>query len=233
MYNFENILLHITFLFGLHPSYSFSTFLPDWSLSLEVQLYCFFPFLVPLLVRFPFITIFLISILSLFSNNIISKTYQFYEPSFLFFKIHIFFAGILCFLLISYIKNKLLSYLYLLISIIFASNFTFNYSHPHHAIVPFTVFLIFLTLNSNVIILNKFNLSLSRNKIIKFLSEVSYSVYLIHGFMFSLFGLIFIKSKVVLSYNSEIYYFTYIICNFYNFFFILLQPQIHRNVFYK
>ena len=60
VYNFENILLHITFLFGLHPSYSFSTFLPDWSLSLEVQFYCFFPFLVPLLVRFPFITILII-----------------------------------------------------------------------------------------------------------------------------------------------------------------------------
>lgn len=204
VYNIENILLHITFLFGLHPSYSFSTFLPDWSLSLEVQFYCFFPFLVPLLVRFPFITILIISILSLISNSIISNTYQFYEPSFLFFKIHIFFAGILCFLSISYINKKLMSYLYLVISIIFASNFTFIYSHPHHTIVPLTVILIFLNLNPNILILKRFNFLLSRNKIIMFLSEVSYSVYLIHGFMISLFGLIFIKSDVISSYDSEL-----------------------------
>jgi peptidoglycan/LPS O-acetylase OafA/YrhL len=38
-----NVLLHLSFLFGLHPTYSFSTFLPDWSLSLEMQFYFVFP----------------------------------------------------------------------------------------------------------------------------------------------------------------------------------------------
>jgi len=43
-YTLTNIVLHLSFLFGLHPSYSFSTFLPDWSLSLEMQFYLAFPY---------------------------------------------------------------------------------------------------------------------------------------------------------------------------------------------
>jgi len=42
-YSITNILLHLSFLVGLHPTYSFSTFLPDWSLSLEMQFYAVFP----------------------------------------------------------------------------------------------------------------------------------------------------------------------------------------------
>jgi peptidoglycan/LPS O-acetylase OafA/YrhL len=40
-----SIFLHLTFLFGLSPRYSFSTSLPDWSLSLEMQFYAVFPLL--------------------------------------------------------------------------------------------------------------------------------------------------------------------------------------------
>lgn len=38
-----NIIAHLTFLFGLSPDRSFSTGLPDWSLSLEMQFYALFP----------------------------------------------------------------------------------------------------------------------------------------------------------------------------------------------
>ncbi|WP_096086187.1 acyltransferase family protein [Agaribacterium haliotis] len=41
----ENFLVHITFVFGLIPSYAFTTPLPDWSLGLEMQFYFMFPFL--------------------------------------------------------------------------------------------------------------------------------------------------------------------------------------------
>lgn len=50
-----SILLHLTFLFGLFPDYSFSTSLPDWSLSLEMQFYAVFPILYLAVRRLPFL----------------------------------------------------------------------------------------------------------------------------------------------------------------------------------
>ena len=41
-----NVVMHLTYLFGLIPSYSFRTPLPDWSLGLEMQFYAAFPFVV-------------------------------------------------------------------------------------------------------------------------------------------------------------------------------------------
>ena len=41
-----NLALHFTFLFGLVPQYTSATFLPDWSISLEMQFYAVFPWLV-------------------------------------------------------------------------------------------------------------------------------------------------------------------------------------------
>jgi peptidoglycan/LPS O-acetylase OafA/YrhL len=40
-----NVLLHLTFVFGLLPSYAYRTPLPDWSLGLEMQFYAVFPVL--------------------------------------------------------------------------------------------------------------------------------------------------------------------------------------------
>lgn len=40
-----NLLLHITFAFGVLPEYAFRTALPDWSIGLEMQFYLAFPFL--------------------------------------------------------------------------------------------------------------------------------------------------------------------------------------------
>lgn len=41
-----NIAAHLSFVFGLLPSYAYRTALPDWSLGLEMQFYAAFPFLV-------------------------------------------------------------------------------------------------------------------------------------------------------------------------------------------
>ncbi len=46
-----NILLHLTYLFGLSPTYHASLILPDWSLSLEMQYYLMFPLLMLLVLR--------------------------------------------------------------------------------------------------------------------------------------------------------------------------------------
>ena len=46
-----NVVLHVSFLFGLLPDYGFRTPLPDWSLTLEMQFYAAFPLLMLLLRR--------------------------------------------------------------------------------------------------------------------------------------------------------------------------------------
>ena len=40
-----NVLVHLSFLFGVLPKYSSALAIPDWSLSLEMQFYAVFPFL--------------------------------------------------------------------------------------------------------------------------------------------------------------------------------------------
>lgn len=45
----ENLLLHLSFVFGALPEYSFRTPLPDWSIGLEMQFYLAFPFIMMLM----------------------------------------------------------------------------------------------------------------------------------------------------------------------------------------
>ena len=47
----QNVLLHVTFLFGLSPRFCASLIIPDWSIGLEMQFYLVFPFLMVLASR--------------------------------------------------------------------------------------------------------------------------------------------------------------------------------------
>lgn len=88
-----NYASHLSFLFGLSPTGSFSSMLPDWSLSLEMQFYAFFPLLLVLARRFTLVGVaggaLLLAILS---TRLLGK---FYEPSLLIFSLHTFIAGML------------------------------------------------------------------------------------------------------------------------------------------
>lgn len=50
-----NVLLHLTFLFGVLPEYANRSPLPDWSIALEMQFYLAFPFILLLLRRIGFV----------------------------------------------------------------------------------------------------------------------------------------------------------------------------------
>lgn len=97
-----NWLTHLTFTFGLFPSWSSSNTLPDWSLSLEMQFYAFFPLMLALM-RTSVLTFFLISIVAYHLANHYICVYQalpngcfFYpQPSMLALKISCFAAGML------------------------------------------------------------------------------------------------------------------------------------------
>jgi peptidoglycan/LPS O-acetylase OafA/YrhL len=89
----SNFLWHVSFLFGLSPTGSFSTMLPDWSLSLEMQFYTFFPLLLLLVRRITLVAVGGVALLlAILSTRIIGK---FYEPSLLAFSLHTFIAGML------------------------------------------------------------------------------------------------------------------------------------------
>jgi len=50
--SWEHVLTHLSFAFGLSPQFHASMPIPDWSISLEMQFYLVFPFLMLLVLRF-------------------------------------------------------------------------------------------------------------------------------------------------------------------------------------
>jgi peptidoglycan/LPS O-acetylase OafA/YrhL len=92
-----NIVLHLSFLFGLLPEYSFRTPLPDWSLGLEMQFYLLFPFLILLGRRIGWIPAALVAagggaIVALLAK---AAGLDYPMPSFLPLKLQLFLAGML------------------------------------------------------------------------------------------------------------------------------------------
>lgn len=92
-----NIAMHLSFLFGLFPSYAFRTPLPDWSIGLEMQFYALFPLLV-LLARKTSWALMAVLIglagvgIALLS---MSASLSFAMPAFLPLKLHLFLCGML------------------------------------------------------------------------------------------------------------------------------------------
>ena len=95
------VFLHLTFLFGLFPAFVQDNILPDWSISLEMQFYAIFPFLMLLMRKIgriiPVIACTAIYMVSghLFGSYEESGTLlHFGQPSFLPLKINVFLLGI-------------------------------------------------------------------------------------------------------------------------------------------
>ena len=99
--NIVNVISHFTFLFGLMPQYISTSMMPDWSLSLEMQFYFAFPFIIYVMCRHSLIAVYLVSlVIVLFAYQYVGL-YEatgilgsFSQPSALIFKIHIFMGGI-------------------------------------------------------------------------------------------------------------------------------------------
>ena len=97
-----NIIMHLTFLFGLDPHYASNMPIPDWSLTLEMQFYLIVPFLLILLRKYgllvPVIALAIINFLALryiglYLSPKIGGLWP--QPSFLIFKIDCFVVGML------------------------------------------------------------------------------------------------------------------------------------------
>ncbi|WP_025660342.1 acyltransferase [Rhizobium sp. IBUN] len=93
----RNLLMHASFLFGLHPAYAFRTPLPDWSLGLEMQFYAVFPLAMLLLRKTRWLPG---AALIALGGFVVAKAVQaahidFPMPSFLPLKMHVFLCGML------------------------------------------------------------------------------------------------------------------------------------------
>lgn len=92
-----NILLHLSFIFGVLPDYAARSPLPDWSIGLEMQFYLVFPFILLLLRRIGFVAgAVLLTILAALPWLFASEwLLSFERPSFLLLKLNMFLAGML------------------------------------------------------------------------------------------------------------------------------------------
>lgn len=198
-YTLQNIMLHISFLFGLHPSYSFSTFLPDWSLSLEMQFYFVFPALLLLMHKSGFIRISIFVGIPVFIVGYwVSRFIHFHEPSLLFMKLNYFIAGILLFQFLMGGLSRHRRYAFALCALLLVS---LDLGYGRELVILPTLLLSMLTLgwleasNRTPFLIS----SLINSRITRFASDSSHSVYLFHGFFISAFGLLLSNQPSLLS----------------------------------
>lgn len=95
--SWQNLLMHVSFVFGFSPAYHFRTALPDWSIGLEMAFYAAFPFLMLLVARFGFMATAIGGALLCHLLSIAFPGYfqSFQEPAMLALKLPIFLAGML------------------------------------------------------------------------------------------------------------------------------------------
>jgi peptidoglycan/LPS O-acetylase OafA/YrhL len=204
-FSIENILLHITFIFGLIPEKAFSTMLPDWSLGLEVQFYLIFPAIFLFINKSPDLnklTVFLVAVIGI---SVLSKVYfipYFGEPSLIFYQLPVFLIGIFIYCgtkpsdgrrnqrNVIYLLYVLLLNIYVISTKTGGDEF-------------------YLLLASILLVLSHFNSFNSRkintffnNFIFAILSDLSYSAYLFHGFFLSILGAYIERNLYPIGYTS-------------------------------
>lgn len=204
VYSFKNILLHISFLFGLHPTYSFSSFLPDWSLSLEMQFYVVFPLLIYQMNKYGYIKYAICVGVPVFVlGQAIGRYFNYYEPSLLFIKLNYFLAGILLFRFLSvYDKQTPFERATLFFCAMLMVSMEMKYGKQ---LVVMPVLLAVMFLVGRMEMTQAAPVWVRRtmeSKIVRTGSDASYGVYLFHGFFISAFGYILSTSDWLLQLSS-------------------------------
>ena len=173
-----DILAHYTFAFGVIPKYVNTNILPDWSISLEVQFYLIFPFLMIGIKRLGAFSMVTTMIVAAFVANRLFGVYlepgplgNFPQPSFILLKINYFAAG-MCMSFAYHNRGdiKFIAWLLLLAGTL---------ATAYIQVILFAAFILFM-LNfdqENKEIFSR----VASSRLSKFMGDTSYSVYLIHN----------------------------------------------------
>ncbi|HEY8094565.1 MAG TPA: acyltransferase, partial [Methylobacter sp.] len=205
-YTAENIWMHVTFVFGLLPAWAFSTQLPDWSLSLEMQFYLVFPALSFLIARFGALKIFAILVpICMFATAQLRSIFP--EPSFLLFKLPVFCAGmLLCYAtIVSSYSERLVLRLVALALTLTQIQF-YGKGAVWVTLAASSIALITVERRSHDIfyVLQKKCIGLLDNRIMQFGSDISYSVYLFHGFFIAIVGSALFRNQTFSTLNPHL-----------------------------
>ncbi|MBK0003183.1 acyltransferase [Erwinia sp. S38] len=183
--SFANIISHVTFLFGIIPSYSFNTVLPDWSIGLEMQFYFLFPFIMLVVTKLGFARACFLAIVVCATCKFIAHSYfnAFPMPSLILMKLNVFISGML---IAEAVRRKSLKYTIFSLLAISASVYLPNQIKVLHIAAQVSMVVMMLIIlwqreedskwarklhYPKLILTNRFSV---------FLGDVSYSVYLLH-----------------------------------------------------
>ncbi len=142
----KNYLLHLSFLFGLSPTYGYRTALPDWSIGLEMQFYAALPFIM-LIVGWLGWARTMIGVVAagIATVYVVSRIgYHFPMPTFLPLKMHVFAAGMLLAAALDAGNRRALAYLALAcLFVLIPVGGTMN---PMHEAVRLSLVIVFFVL---------------------------------------------------------------------------------------
>ncbi|MGA3344269.1 MAG: acyltransferase [Terracidiphilus sp.] len=176
-FDLSHVLMHVSLLFGLSPRYHASLILPDWSLSLEMQFYLAFPFLMLFVMRFGWLACAALAsaIYAVSNSSVLGYAKGFAQPSplclsILWFAIGMIWAG-------SYVEGRGNHRLWVLLGCLLAS-----ISGDFHDILVVAVFAWVLFADGWIAMGPSATMvrRLLSGRISKFMADSSYSVYLTH-----------------------------------------------------
>ncbi len=205
-YSPANMALHISFIFGLVPSSSQSTTLPDWSLSLEMQFYAIFPALTMLARRFGVIRICSLTV-PVCLLALMQWASLFGHPSLLLFKLPVFCSGmLLCYACQQPASRERLLLRAAALSLLLTQ--FWYYGFEVFWIIAGAAIIALLTAQIGprhrlFVARNYLNIILD-NRLAAIGADLSYSVYLLHGSLIAIIGAQLFSSKDFLELDPNV-----------------------------
>ena len=193
---FSTVLVHMGFLAGLVPSFTYATALPDWSLSLEAQYYLIFPALMLPFFRSRVLPIVLVTaavcaLFVIWDTGILANGDRYFlEPSFILLKLPVFLIGmLLCQASVGKGDGRQRFWLRATAMLMCLTQYPFYHVQTFWLVLIAALVLFLSTPQTGLPAIIQLRLSAALSgKLSRSCSDLSYSVYLFHGFFVAIVG---------------------------------------------